>query len=368
MPYLGRSTDGFGVRDRFVFTASGSETSLSGSDDNSRTLKYQDGTYIDVFMNGVLLLRGTDYNTTTANTIGGLASLAASDIVEIIVYDVFSVANTVAQTGGTYTGDVAFSTNLSVTGTSTLTGAQTLTGTTSATQIDIEGETLLEERAIMLEGTDSDFSNEGSLLLLDASASGTDAGEKLLFEANTLDSLTKEDPDALVLEDNDNNGFIFHNTSTNERVSTQKITLESGTQFEIPNTLTAPKVTGVAEIANVGGDQNTNFNNSVSVDVKAMSLGAGTHILDLDRNANFQLTLSGNITLANPANLTAGTTGSIFIIQDGTGSRTASYGTSWDFIGGTAPTLTTAASSVDRIDYIVLDSTNIHAVATLAYS
>ena len=368
MPYLGRSTDGFGVRDRFVFTASGSETSLSGSDDNSRTLKYQDGTYIDVFMNGVLLLRGTDYNTTTANTIGGLASLAASDIVEIIVYDVFSVANTVAQTGGTYTGDVAFSTNLSVTGTSTLTGAQTLTGTTSATQIDIEGETLLEERAIMLEGTDSDFSNEGSLLLLDASASGTDAGEKLLFEANTLDSLTKEDPDALVLEDNDNNGFIFHNTSTNERVSTQKITLESGTQFEIPNTLTAPKVTGVAEIANVGGDQNTNFNNSVSVDVKAMSLGAGTHILDLDRNANFQLTLSGNITLANPANLTAGTTGSIFVIQDGTGSRTASFGTSWDFIGGTAPTLTTAASSVDRIDYIVLDSTNIHAVATLAYS
>ena len=368
MPYLGRSTDGFGVRDRFVFTASGSETSLSGSDDNSRTLKYQDGTYIDVFMNGVLLLRGTDYNTTTANTIGGLASLAANDIVEIIVYDVFSVANTVAQTGGTYSGDVAFSTNLSVTGTSTLTGAQTLTGTTSATQIDIEGETLLEERAIMLEGTDSDFSNEGSLLLLDASASGTDAGEKLLFEANTLDSLTKEDPDVLVLEDNDNNGFIFHNTSTNERISTQKITLESGTQFAQQNELTAPKVSGVAEIANVGGDQNTNFDNSVSVDIKAMSLAAGSHILDLDRNANFQLTLSGNITLANPANLTAGTTGSIFVVQDGTGSRTVSYGSSWDFIGGTAPTMTTAASSVDRIDYIVLDSTNIHAVATLAYS
>ena len=108
MPYLGRSTDGFGVRDRFVFTASGSETSLSGSDDNSRTLKYQDGTYIDVFMNGVLLLRGTDYNTTTANTIGGLASLAANDIVEIIVYDVFSVANTVSQTGGNFTGAVTF--------------------------------------------------------------------------------------------------------------------------------------------------------------------------------------------------------------------------------------------------------------------
>ena len=362
MAYLGRSTDGFGVRDRFLFTASGGETSLSGADDNGRTLKFQDGTYVDVFMNGVLLFRDSDYNTTTANTIGGLASLAANDVMEIIVYDVFSVADTVSKTGGTFSGDVTFSS------TTTMTGAQTLTGTTSATQIDIDGETLLEERAIMLEGTDSNLSNEGSLLLLDASASGTDAGEKLLFEANTLDSLTKEDPDALVLEDNDENGFLFQDTSTNARVSTTKIVLERGTNFEIPNTLTAPKISGRAEIANVGGDQNTNFDNSVSMDIKEMSLAAGSHILDLDRNANFKLTLSGNITLVNPANLTAGTTGSIFIVQDGTGSRTVSYGNSWDFAGGTAPTMSTAASSVDRIDYIVLDSTNIHAVATLAYS
>ena len=362
MAYLGRSTDGFGVRDRFLFTASGSETSLSGADDNGRTLKFQDGTYVDVFMNGVLLFRDSDYNTTTANTIGGLASLAANDVMEIIVYDVFSVANTVSQTGGTYTGDVTFSS------TTTFTGAQTLTGTTSATQIDIEGETLLEERAIMLEWTDSDLSNEGSLLLLDASASGTDAGEKLLFEANTLDSLTKEDPDVLVLEDNDENGFLFQDTSTNARVSTTKIVLERGTQFAKQNDFTAPKITGRAEIANVGGDQNTNFDNSVSMDIKEMSLAAGSHILDLDRNANFKLTLSGNITLVNPANLTAGTTGSIFIVQDGSGNRTVSYGNSWDFAGGTAPTMSTAASSVDRIDYIVLDSTNIHAVATLAYA
>ena len=44
------------------------------------------------------------------------------------------------------------------------------------------------------------------------------------------------------------------------------------------------------------------------------------------------------------------------------------FGNSFDFIGGTAPTLTTTASSVDRLDYIVLDASNIHTVATLAYS
>ena len=357
MPYLGRSTDGFGVRDRFVYTASGSETSISGADDNSRTLKYEDGTYVDVFMNGVLLLRGTDYNTNTANTIGGLASLAASDIIEVIVYDVFTVADTVSKTsGGTFTG--AITTEAGLTSTTV-----TATGVIS----DEEGQ-INDHRSIMLEGTDSDFSNEGSVLLLDASAAGTNAGEKLLFEKDTLSSLIRESEDVIVLEDNDENGFLFQDTSTNARVSTTKIVLERGTDFAQQNELTAPKVTGRAEIANVGGDQNTNFDNSVSVDIKAMSLGAGSHILDLDRNANFKLTLSGNITLVNPANLTAGTTGSIFIVQDGTGSRTASFGTSWDFIGGTAPTLTTAASSVDRIDYIVLDSTNIHAVATLNYS
>ena len=121
MAYLGRSTDGFGVRDRFLFTASGSETSLSCADDNGRILKFQDGTYVDVFMNGVLLFRDSDYNTTTANTIGGLASLAANDVMEIIVYDVFSVADTVSKTGGTFSGDVTFSS------TTTMTGAQTLT-------------------------------------------------------------------------------------------------------------------------------------------------------------------------------------------------------------------------------------------------
>ena len=358
MPYLGRSTDGFGVRDRFVFTASGSETSLSGSDDNSRTLKYQDGTYIDVFMNGVLLLRGTDYNTTTANTIGGLASLAASDVVEIIVYDVFSVSNTVAQTGGTFSGEVTFNSDSTI----------NIQGSSTITELTIASEVQREERSIMLEGTDSDFSNEGSALLLDASASGTDAGEKLLFEVETLNSLKKESEDVILLEDNDENGFLFQDTNTNARVSTHKIVLERGTNFEIPNTLTAPKVTGTAEIATVGGGQNTNFDNSVSVDIAAATLPAGTHILDLDRNANFELTLNGNITVANPAELTPGTTGSIFFVQDGTGSRTASFGSVWDFIGGTAPTLTTTASAVDRLDYIVRSSTKIHAVVTLAYS
>ena len=80
---------------------------------------------------------------------------------------------------------------------------------------------------------------------------------------------------------------------------------------------------------------------------------------------NFSVTLAGNRTLANPTNTVAGQSGSIFITQDGTGSRTLAFGTNFKFVAGTAPTLSTAAASVDRIDYVVASATKIHAVASL---
>ena len=89
---------------------------------------------------------------------------------------------------------------------------------------------------------------------------------------------------------------------------------------------------------------------------------------DFATHCNFTLTLGTNVTLANPSNVIAGQSGSIFLVQDGTGSRTISFGSYYDFAGGTAPTLSTAASSVDRLDYFVRTSSSIHCVVTLAYS
>jgi hypothetical protein len=89
---------------------------------------------------------------------------------------------------------------------------------------------------------------------------------------------------------------------------------------------------------------------------------------DFADSNNFSVTLGGNRTMANPSNLVAGQSGSIFITQDGTGSRTLAWGSYWDFAGGTAPTLTTTAAAVDRVDYVVRSSTSIHAVFTGDYS
>ena len=106
--------------------------------------------------------------------------------------------------------------------------------------------------------------------------------------------------------------------------------------------------------------------------ISAISIAASdtTKTLDFDTANNFALTLANtsSCTLANPSNLTAGQSGSIFVVQDSTGSRLLTYGSQWDFAGGSAPVLSTAGDSIDRIDYIVRSTSSIHAVFTAAYS
>jgi len=66
--------------------------------------------------------------------------------------------------------------------------------------------------------------------------------------------------------------------------------------------------------------------------------------------------------------MVAGQSGSLFLVQDSTGSRTAAWGAYWKFPGGTAPTLSTAANSQDRVDYIVRHTSVIQCVFTGNYS
>ena len=96
MPYIGKSPN-FGVRNRFVYQATASQTSFSGSDADSKVLTYQDSLYLDVFQNGVLLKPGTDYTATTGTTVVLVTGASLNDVVEMVAYDVFSVANSYTQ-------------------------------------------------------------------------------------------------------------------------------------------------------------------------------------------------------------------------------------------------------------------------------
>ena len=97
MPYIGKAPN-FGVRSRFVYQATAGQTSFSDSDSNSLTLTYSDSLYLDVYQNGVLLKAGTDYAATTGTTVVLVTGASLNDVVEMIVYDVFSVNNTYTKT------------------------------------------------------------------------------------------------------------------------------------------------------------------------------------------------------------------------------------------------------------------------------
>jgi hypothetical protein len=82
---------------RYRFVAAGSETSVSGVDANGNVLAYTVGME-QVYLNGVMLVRGSDYTASSGTSITSLTALAASDVVEILTFSPFTITNAVDQT------------------------------------------------------------------------------------------------------------------------------------------------------------------------------------------------------------------------------------------------------------------------------
>ncbi len=127
MSYLGQAP-GQGQAEYFLFTASGSETSVTTADDG-RVVSYTPG-QVSVYLNGVKLVEGSgkDYQATDGSAISSLAALTSGDVVEVVALSAFSPSDTVsAANGGTFAGNVIMSGNLTVNGTETIVNTQTLT-------------------------------------------------------------------------------------------------------------------------------------------------------------------------------------------------------------------------------------------------
>ena len=84
--------------------------------------------------------------------------------------------------------------------------------------------------------------------------------------------------------------------------------------------------------------------------------------VDFALGNNFLVTIGGNRTLAAPTNAVAGQTGNIYVIQDGTGSRTLSYNTAYQFVSAAVPTLSTGAGDVDMLIYSARSTATIDSV------
>ena len=76
---------------------------------------------------------------------------------------------------------------------------------------------------------------------------------------------------------------------------------------------------------------------------------AASVAVNFNTGNHFLVSLAGNRTLENPTNGKVGQVGHIYVVQDGTGGRTLSYGDMYNFPSGTAPVLTSVSSSVDLL-------------------
>ena len=95
---------------RFRFTAAGGETTISGADANGLTLAYIVGKE-QVYLNGVLLVRTSDYTASNGSSITSLAALTAGDIVEIITFTAFELADSIARSLFDAKGDLLVATS-----------------------------------------------------------------------------------------------------------------------------------------------------------------------------------------------------------------------------------------------------------------
>jgi hypothetical protein len=133
--------------------------------------------------------------------------------------------------------------------------------------------------------------------------------------------------------------------------STNDVTIKNDADadvIEIPTGTTNVTVAGGLTIGAVA---------TAKTDTDTTNTGSVT--LDFSANQNFVLTLTGNVTLANPSTETVGQSGFIVCIQDSTGGRTLSLGTDYETAGGAGITLSSTASATDIIPYVVAASNRI---------
>ena len=127
----------------------------------------------------------------------------------------------------------------------------------------------------------------------------------------------------------------------------------------------AGAVTSAKIDSTVASTNGTNtFTKTQSGSITALTSSSASIAVDLALNNHYSHTFTENTTLANPTNIVAGTSGSIFLTQHASAAKTLAFGAYWKFPAQTAPTITATAAVTDRIDYIVRSTTLIDAVWT----
>ncbi len=173
-----------------------------------------------------------------------------------------------------------------------------------------------------------DSANLGLLPVAGGTMTGTLTTVDVAFQGDNYSVLWDKSDDALEFADNAKLVFGSSSDLTISHSGSNSVFNETGTgnlQLQLGGSTKFEVVSGGVSLT--GG---------AASNITALSDGA-TITIDMATACHHSVTLGGNRTFAAPSNQVVGQSGSIFITQDGTGSRTASFNSAFKFKGGVAP-------------------------------
>ena len=222
MPYIGVSPQ-FGVRRKHTYTATAGQTSFSGAGSEGATLSYKDSNFVDVYQNGVKL-GDADYTSTSGTAIVLAQGASVDDLVEIIVFDAFSAADTVSKAdGGTFDGNVTMGGTLDVTGNGTVGGTLGVTGVLTANAgIKIDN--------ITIDGTEIDLSS-GDVTIdaaLDIKLDAAGGDIKFLSDGTEFGEIRNISNDLTVISSVADKDIVFKGQDDSSEIEAMRIDMSEG--------------------------------------------------------------------------------------------------------------------------------------------
>ena len=330
MAYIGVSPSN-GVRRKHTYTATANQTSFSGAGAEGATLSYNDSNFVDVYQNGVKLSEA-DYTSTSGTAIVLAQGASVSDMVEIVVYDVFSVADTVSKAdGGTFDGNVTMAGTITVTGNADLNGDLDVDGTTNLDVVDIDGtlnvagETTLQTHLNM---GDNDKIKIGASGDLEIYHDGTrsyiqDVGSgEIRIDTNGTDvRITKSDAEYMGKFITDGAVELYHNNSKKFETTSTGVT--------VTGAITASS----GDVTITDGNLVVASGHGINFAATGQAGGMSSELLSDYEEGTWTATFSGNITFGNKINLTYTKIGRIVHITGYMSSPNGTFGTSFAIYG-----------------------------------
>tara|TARA_R110002126_G_scaffold10949_3_gene50152 strand:- start:3847 stop:6774 length:2928 start_codon:yes stop_codon:yes gene_type:complete len=263
-----------GTSQRVVYTATASQTTFA--------VIYDVG-YVDVYLNGVKQQDGVDFTATNGTSVVFAVGLTLSDIVDIVAYGSFSLANVLPLSGGTMTGAITFAGGQTFPGTGTVTSASVVSANgfagTVATATSTPAITLSTSITGVLKGNGTAIS---------AAVAGTDYVTPTGTETLTNKTLTTP-----VIASISNTGTLTLPTSTDTlvgRATTDTLTNKTLTSPTLTTPVLGTPSSGTLSSCTVDGTNEVGYKNipqnSQSAAYTLVLGDAGKHIFHPSTDAN----------------------------------------------------------------------------------